>query len=87
MLTGGGVSAFAHNKCDEADEDWHCSTKTDKRGEYDYSRCGSNPKGIYACYEDIKETCEEKISGRTENFTRTNFLGCNSSRANCKQFL
>ena len=64
-------------------EEWECETKVENRsGTIDISRCKGNNN--IACYEDTKETCTEKNSGRVSIRKQTIFTGaCVGSFSDC----
>lgn len=72
------------NGCDNGgDEDWRCETTVENRsGTIDISRCKDQPEK-WACYEDIKESCEERNSGRTTNHSYRRFTGVCGSLSDC----
>lgn len=71
--------------CDGENEDWFCETKVENRsGTLDMSRCSSEKGGSWACYEDVKETCQDRNSGRTMNRSYRQFTGvCTDSLGDC----
>jgi hypothetical protein len=70
------------NNCD-VQENWDCRTKVVNRsGTIDISRCRGT-KSI-ACYEDIKETCYERSSGKESTRSYQQFTGvCANSYGAC----
>lgn len=71
------------NNCD-ADESWACETEVSNRsGTIDSSRCRGR-KGNWACYEDVKESCTERGSGKKSTRSYRQFTGaCSDTLSDC----
>lgn len=71
------------NGCDDQSEDWDCETEVENRsGTIDSWAC-RNSDEKWACYEDIKESCRERNSGRTSTRSYRRFTGACGSLSSC----
>jgi hypothetical protein len=66
-------------------EQWSCHDNVVARsGTADFTRCGNRSFGQIACYELIKESCRERISGRESMRQYTRYTGrCANSVLEC----